>query len=166
MRKITCFEPFPTEGWPDSKDLEPYFLVPPGKEWTYPGGTDSWVLTAEGLYGTEHLKPKTGRVDVSLYMVGHPRHGVTFTYHKWDGHEQRKTSYSSKGDLSRRLEFVRSLRRDLMSIGLFVPFPEAWKVLKEFIESDGELPSSIEWIGARDLPEDTFPPQWEHPEVR
>lgn len=157
MRKITYFEPFPREGWPDPKELEPYFVVSPGREWTYPGDADNWVLSAEGLYGTEHLQPKTGRVDVHLYMVGHPEHGVTFAYHKWDGRQQRKSSYASKGDLSRRLEFVRSLHRDLMSIGLFVPFPDAWRALKEFIETDGELSRSIEWIASKDLPPNTFP---------
>jgi hypothetical protein len=165
MRKIAYFDPFPTNGWPDTKDLEPYFIAPPGKQWTYPHGMDNWVLSAEGLYGTEHLQPKTGRVDVHLYMVGNPQHGVTFAYQKWDGREQRKTSYSSKGDLGHRLKFVRSLHGDLMSVGLFVPFRDAWRAVKEFIETDGELPTSIEWVRAGDLPEDTFPPAWTHPEV-
>jgi hypothetical protein len=165
MKKIAYFDPFPIHGWPDPKDLKQYFIPPPGGQWTYPHRTDNWVLSAEGLHGTEHLQPKTGRVDVHLHMVASPQHGVTFAYQKWDGREQRKVSYSSKGDLSRRLEFVRSLHGDLMSVGLFVPFRDAWRAVKEFIEKDGELPTSIEWVHARDLPEDTFPPAWTHPEV-
>lgn len=31
MRKRTYFDPLPREGWPDPKDLEPYFLAPPGQ---------------------------------------------------------------------------------------------------------------------------------------
>jgi hypothetical protein len=43
------------------------------------------------------------------------------------------------------------------NIGLFVPFESAWRAVKDFIESDGELPTSIEWIASRDLPPGTFP---------
>jgi hypothetical protein len=44
-----------------------------------------------------------------------------------------------------------------MPIGLFIPFAEAWKAVKEFIETEGELPKSIEWVRNRDLPPNTFP---------
>lgn len=70
---------------------------------------------------------------------------------------QRKQTYNSKGDLRRLGEFVRSLHGTPLSVGLFVPFPVAWKAVKEFIETDGELPTSIEWIASRDLPPETFP---------
>jgi hypothetical protein len=49
------------------------------------------------------------------------------------------------------------LHGDPLSVGLFVPFPVAWKAVKEFIETDGELPTSIEWIASSDLPPETFP---------
>ena len=49
-----------------------------------------------------------------------------------------------------------SLHEDRLSVGLFVPFPVAWKV-KQFMETDGELPDSIEWIATKDLPPETFP---------
>jgi hypothetical protein len=44
-----------------------------------------------------------------------------------------------------------------LAVGLFIPFVEAWKAVKEFIESDAELPKSIQWIASRDLPPETFP---------
>jgi hypothetical protein len=40
---------------------------------------------------------------------------------------------------------------------LFVPFAIAWKAVKQFMETDGELPTSIEWVAASDLPRGTFP---------
>jgi hypothetical protein len=31
------------------------------------------------------------------------------------------------------------------------------KAVKEFLETDGELPKSIEWVANADLPRNTFP---------
>jgi hypothetical protein len=65
--------------------------------------------------------------------------------------------YSSKGDMSRIGEWVRTLHGDQRPIGLYIPFEEAWKAVKKFIETDGELPKSIEWVENATLPEGTFP---------
>lgn len=62
-----------------------------------------------------------------------------------------------QGDLGRLREWVRTLQDDLRSVGLFIPFEEAWKAVKEFIENEGALPKSIAWIADRDLPPGTFP---------
>jgi len=59
--------------------------------------------------------------------------------------------------LTRLREWVRSTHDTPLPAGLFVPFETAWKAVKEFIETDGELPKSIEWIANRDLPPNTFP---------
>jgi hypothetical protein len=37
------------------------------------------------------------------------------------------------------------------------PFKSAWLAVKEFIETDGQLPKSIEWIANKELPVGTFP---------
>ena len=157
MRRSIYFDSFDRSGWPSPRELEPYFLAPPGQEWSYLGGNDSWGLEALGLYGTEHLEPSTGRVDVRLYMTGNPDHGVILAYSKWDGRDKQKFEYNSKGDLSRLRELVHSLHGTPLPVGLFIPFAEAWKAVKEFIETDGELPKSIEWVRNRDLPPNTFP---------
>ena len=44
-----------------------------------------------------------------------------------------------------------------MPIGLYIPFERAFAAVKEFIETDGELPKSIEWIANRELPPNAFP---------
>jgi len=44
-----------------------------------------------------------------------------------------------------------------MPIGLYVPFEAAWKAVKEFIETGGAFPQSIEWIANNDLPLNSFP---------
>jgi immunity protein Imm1 of predicted polymorphic toxin system len=157
MRKQTHFGRLDPDRWPDPSELEPYFLAPKGKEWLYSGGNDQWGLHARGLYETEHLTPQTGRVDVHLFMVGHPEHGVSFAYAKWDGRTKRKYEYSSKGDLRRLREYVYTMQGTPRSIGLFIPFADAWRAVKEFIETDGELPKSIEWIADGDLPPEAFP---------
>jgi hypothetical protein len=68
--------------------------------------------------------------------------------------------------MSRLKEWVRNLHNDPLPVGLFIPFPlpvglfipfkRAWLAVKEFIETDGELPKSIEWIANKDLPAGTF----------
>ena len=88
-------------------------------------------------------------------MWGHPDLGVLLIYSKWGGGV--KQMYSSKGDLSRLREWVRSLHDTPLPVGLFIPFERAWKAVKEFIETDGQLPKNIEWIANRDLPPNTFP---------
>ena len=49
------------------------------------------------------------------------------------------------------------MKGDLRPTGLFIPFPAASKALKEFMETDGQLPKSIEWVSNHDLPANTFP---------
>jgi hypothetical protein len=155
MRKTTYFDPFPRDGWPEPKELEPYFLASKGQEWSYAGGNDNWGLGAEGLHATENLQAYRDRVDVRLRMWGNPEHGVLLIYQKWGG--GHNDAFSSKGDLRRLRDLVRTLHDDSLPAGLFIPFAQAWKAVKEFIETDGELPKSIDWIANKDLPPNTFP---------
>jgi hypothetical protein len=155
MRKTTYFDPFPRDGWPEPKELEPYFLASKGREWSYAGGNDNWGLGAEGLHGTENLQAYRDRVDVRLRMWGNPEHGVLLIYQKWGG--GHNDAFSSKGDLRRLRDLVRTLHDDSLPVGLFIPFAQAWNAVKEFIETDGELPKSIDWIANKDLPANTFP---------
>jgi hypothetical protein len=99
----------------------------------------------------------TDEVKAALYIHMNAEHGVKLAYSRWDGRVQRKDDYDSKGDLTRLREFVRSFHDTPLSIGLFVPFERGWSAVKEFIETDGALPKSIEWIANRDLPPGTFP---------
>jgi hypothetical protein len=158
MRKRVYFDVFEGPWWPSPAQLEPFFLAPKGHEWSFRGGNDSWDLAAEGLYDTDHLSPMEGSVNVRLFMVGNPRHGVLLGYSRWDGRVRHKQDYSSCQDLSRLDERVKDLHGSVFPVGLFIPFATAWKAVKEFLETDGELPRSIEWIDVGDLPEDAFLP--------
>jgi hypothetical protein len=109
----------------------------------------------EGVEGTEHLPEGKGRVDVKLSMWGDPDLGVLLIYRKFGGGD--KEVYSSKGDLSRIRQWVRTTHDDPMPVGLYIPFAKAWLAVKEFMETEGKLPASIEWIKNSDLPEGTFP---------
>jgi hypothetical protein len=155
VRKAINFDKFPWRGWPPSSELEPFFLAPKGKEWSYWGGNDEWGMEIEGLYGTAD-KPEIDQVKVHLTMVGTPDFGVFLYYRRWDGRIRQSQDCFSKGDMSRIREWLRTLQSDLRPIGLFIPYPQAWKAVKEFMERDGELPTSIEWVGSHDLPPDTF----------
>jgi hypothetical protein len=156
MKKNTYFDSFPQTGWPSIRELQPFFLAPRGKEWSFEGGNDSWGLDAQGLDGTEHL-PRAEGVHVHLYMIGNPDHGVHLVYDKWDGRTKSRYRFNSEGDLGRLYEYVESLHETRYPIGLFVSFAAAWNAVKEFVETDGELPKSIKWIADKDLPPDVFP---------
>ena len=155
MKKSGYFASCASEGWPNPKDIEHYFLAPLGQRWFFETGNDSGSFTAEGVDGTEHMQANKGRIDINLRMWGNPDHGVLLIYSKWGG--GHKQTFSSKGDLSRLRDLVRSTHDDPLPIGLFIPFAQAWRAVKEFIETDGALPKSIEWIANRDLPPNTFP---------
>jgi len=153
--KSTYFASRRNQGWPNPKDLERYFLAPPGQRWFFETGNDGASLRAHGAEGTEHLPANKGRIDIDLEMWGHPELGVLLIYSKWGG--GHKDTYSSISDSARLREWVRSTHDTPLPVGLFVPFAEAWKAVKEFIETDGKLPTSIAWVVNRDLPPNTFP---------
>lgn len=161
MRKEGYFDTHWGSGWPDPKQLERYFLATPGQRWTFETGNDSWGLGLEGVDGTEHLEEGKGRIDIRLSMWGHPVHGVLLIYEKLGG--GHKQVCSSKGDLSRLREWVRGMHGTPLPVGLFISYEKAWQAVKEFMETDGALPTSIEWIANRDLPPKTFPDPWEVP---
>jgi hypothetical protein len=155
VRKRAYFDSYWGTGWPDLKWLERYFLAPAGERWTFETGNDGGSLTAEGIDGTGHLAPGDGRIDLHLTMLGNPDHGVLLQYLKLGGGE----NYYSRGNLDRLYDRVETLHGDLMPIGLHISFENAWTAVKEFIERDGGLPRSIEWIASKDLPKDVFPAQ-------
>ncbi|MEC9368073.1 MAG: Imm1 family immunity protein, partial [Pseudomonadota bacterium] len=82
--------------------------------------------------------------------------GVMLMYRKSGGPYDE--FYSSKGDLRKLRRWVTTLQSDKLPVGLFIPFREAWKAVKEFIETDGALPNSISWVENSTLPAGTFPP--------
>jgi hypothetical protein len=155
MEKSSYFASRPSFEWPSLEELEPYFLGPPGHRWFFETGNDSGGFSLIGADGTGHLAANGGRIDIDLDMWGNPDLGVLLIYSKWGG--GHKETFSSKGDLSRLREWVRSSHDTPLPVGLFVPFETAWKAVKEFIATNGELPKSIEWVANRDLPPNTFP---------
>jgi hypothetical protein len=67
-----------------------------------------------------------------------------------------KDTYYSREDLTRLNEWVCTVDGDLMPIGSFIPFEQAWFAVKEFMERDGALPNSIAWISGVDLTDQAF----------
>ena len=154
MKKESYFHNVHRKSWPSLKELEPYFASA-GSGWFHDTGNDSAGFDAKGIDGTAHLPEGGGRIDVDLSMWGIPECGVLLTYKKVGGGFGE--TYCSKGDLTRLRTWVRTRHDDPMPVGLFIPFPKAWLAVKEFIETDGQLPRSIEWVRSADLPPDTFP---------
>ena len=156
MKKNIYFDSFYGPGWPSLSALEPYFLAPLGKEWFYTGGNDSAGISLEGLDGTDHLPFGRGRKDIKLAMWGNPELGVLLHYALYGGGEPRR-DWFSLGDMTRIRQWVRSLHDTPLPVGLFIPFDKAWLAVKEFMETDGKLPTSIKWVKGSDLPDNTFP---------
>ena len=157
MRKRIYFDRWRQYGWPAVSEIKPYFIAQKGREWFYAGGNDSAGIYIEGIDGTEHLDHFTGRKDVSLQMWGNPEHGVFVMYQRGVGPFDITNAYCSKGDMSRLGELVYSLHDTPLPVGLYIPFAKAWLAVKEFMETEGQLPKSIEWVRNRDLPPNTFP---------
>jgi hypothetical protein len=149
------FDTYWGSGWPDTAWLEPYFLAPANKRWSFEDGNDGGSLTLEGANGTEHLGTGAGRIDTHLMMTGNPRHGVMLHYFQM-GIGTGPNCYS-RGDLNRLYDREQTIHGDILPLGLCIPFETAWQAVKEFIERDGALPQSIEWIASRDLPKNVFP---------
>ena len=161
MTKFSTFGEFRGPFWPDPSQLEPYFFGRPSEEWFQDPQNDGAILMEQGAYGTEHLPLGNGLVNIDLQLWGKPRLGVLLVYSRLGG--KYADMFSSKGDMTRIREWVRSTHGDPLPIGLFIPFAPAFQAVKEFIESDGELPKSIEWIANKDLPPNTFPEPWNVP---
>ena len=70
MKRWTTFDRHYHEGWPDPRELKPYFFALPGQEWFNHGGNDTAGLSATGLYGTEKGVPGKTRTDLYLEMYG------------------------------------------------------------------------------------------------
>jgi Immunity protein Imm1 len=156
VKKRVYFDVFDGRGWPAPSELEHYFLASPGQRWTFgEGENDCWGLSLEGVDGTEHLGTNAGRINIHLTMIGNPDYGVLLHYRKWRG--GHKDTYYSKGDLTRLKAWLWTAHGSLMPMGLFIPFERAWLAVKEFMETDGALPKSIEWIAAADIPDEAFP---------
>lgn len=154
-KRHAYFDIFSGEGWPSLDVLKPYFLGSPERRWFSDTGNDSASLSLLGVEDTAHLELGQGRIDIELLLWGNLELGVLLIYAKRGGDYDEL--YSSKGDMFRINEWVRSTHDDPLPIGLFIPFERAWLAVNEFIETEGELPASIEWIANRDLPPNTFP---------
>jgi hypothetical protein len=155
MRKRSHFASRRSNGWPNPAEIERYFLAPPGQRWFFETRNDSAGFAVEGVNGTEHLEPYKDRIDIHLSMWGHRELGVLVFYQKFGG--GHREAFTSKGDMTRLREWVRSTHDTPLPVGLFIPYEQAWKGVKEFLETDGQLPKSIEWVANRDLPAGTFP---------
>lgn len=158
MKKDAYFHTFYGPGWPSQEFLKPYFKKPPlGTIGWFPNsGNDSGGLSLEGIDGTEHLPFGRGRKDIRLDLWGNPQLGVLLQYVRYGGGEPRR-DWFSKGDLRNIRQWVRSLHGDPLPVGLFIPFDQAWLAVKEFMETEGQLPISIEWVSSDALPDNTFP---------
>ena len=157
MEKFVHFDKLLGYYWPAAEELRHYFLAPSGQEWFFSSGDDTAGFWVRGRDAPDGELRRAADVDIDLYLCGHPDHGVLLQYDRRDGRTGEKLSCNSRGDLSRLREWVRNLHGTLLPVGLFVPFDVAWPAVKEFLETEGELPTSIEWIAGRDLPPDAFP---------
>lgn len=155
MRKWAYFDSAPRLGWPAPKEIERYFFAPSEHQWFHTGGNDSALLERFEHGGAGPVDYGPERISVELEMWGKPGLGILLIYSKQGGGFGE--TLSSKGDLTRLGERMRTLHGDPMPVGLFISFEKAWPAVKEFIETDGRRPQSIDWIANAELPANSFP---------
>lgn len=153
MIRHTYFLDHHGQGWPEPKWLKPFFLTAAGRQQAF-SEQQSWGLKLYGLDGTERLERYKDRIDLDLTIQGDLRQGVLLFYHISGG--GRWVAKYSKGDTTKWRQWIETPQGDQMPIALFIPFETAWTAINEFIERDGILPQSIEWIADQDLPEYAF----------
>ena len=149
--------------WPSPSELEPFFLTQRGREQWFYGGNDSWGLDISGLYGTDNLPTYAqiggaglgSQVESHFEMDANLDYGVLVSFDRYGG--GYNDHYCSINDSTRLHEWVRTLHQDLRPVGLYIPFNDAWAALKEFMETDGEMPKCIKWVNGSDLPPYAFP---------
>lgn len=157
MHKESAFNTHWGDGWPDLAMVEACVIDPVRRAEMLASGMHGGNFSITGLYGTENLAPREGLVSSTLYLYLNASHGAMLLYSRWDGREQKQYGYNSKGDLSLLGQFVRSFHDTPLSLGLFIPFEDGWLAIKEFMLSEGELPTCIEWVATEVLPPETFP---------
>lgn len=157
IKKEAAFDDYWGNGWPDISVVEQGLSDPEKLARLFAKGRDGACFSIEWIYDKTNSAPQSELVGATLYMHMNPDHGIKLQYSKWDGRIGEKKTYHSKGDLVRLKQFVRSFHRTPLSIGLFVPFEMGRKAVKEFLETDGALPRSIDWVSDDELPSEVFP---------
>lgn len=150
MKMVVFFGDLWNTEWPSIDWLEPHFRAA--------RGAVSPIQERRGGGRFEIEEEEHGvdsRIKATLLLYADPKYGLLLDYRRSSG--EKRESFVSKGDLQRRLEWVKTQQGTPLSIGLFVPIERGWSALKQFIESKGALPTAIEWVAAADLPPDTFP---------
>jgi hypothetical protein len=147
MKKRAYFLDHRGNDWPDFSVWRQYFLSQDQRR--FMAGTNEGNLTIEDIDGTDHLESE-GRVSVQLVFSCKPNLGVQFMYSRL-GRNQGQT-YFSKGDLRRLWEFAASDHGASLPVGFFVPFEMGLKVVESFDETNGKLPTCVEWVSEYDIP--------------
>ena len=157
IKKEAAFDDHWGRGWPDINTVDQCLTDPAKLAQLFANGCDGGCFSIEWIYDKTNSAPQSELVGATLYMHMNPDYGIKLQYSKWDGRIGEKKIFHSKGDLTKLKQFVRSFHRTPLSIGLFVPFEVGRKGVKEFLDTDGELPRSIDWISEDDLPSEVFP---------
>ena len=157
VKKEAAFDDHWGNGWPEISVVEQALSDPERLAQLFARGRDGACFSIEWIYDKNNSAPQYDLVGATLYVHMNPDHGIKLQYSKWDGRIGEKKIFHSKGDLARLTQFVRSFHRTPLSIGLFIPFETGRKAVKEFLETDGELPRSIDWVSDDELPSEVFP---------
>ena len=157
VKKEAAFDDYWGNGWPETRVVEQGLSDPEKLARLFAKGRDGGCFSIEWIYEKSNSAPQSELVGATLYMHINPDHGIKLQYSKWDGRVGKKVTYHSKGDLTRLKQFVHSSHRTPLSVGLFVSFERGRKAVKEFLETDGELPRSIEWLSDDGLSSEVFP---------
>lgn len=165
MRRIAYLDRELGDGWPEPEAWRPYFRAMKDIL-SLKGGNTQGVLIIEGVDGTGHLE-RGDRVDVTLVFHCKTGFGVQFYYKRYGAGSGQM--YYSKGDMGRLWQFAKNEYGSPLPMAFFVSTEMASEVIRSFDESNGKLPTSIEWIADVALPPGFWPEpgtDWEFDEHR
>jgi hypothetical protein len=151
-RKLISFGPLWNSTWPTVASLRSDFSSGPGTKWYNHGGNDTAGISVEGVDGTAGKQFGSGRIDLSLELLGHEVYGVFLFYRKTG-----ESGYASKGDMRFLKTFLRTKHDDLRPLSFFIPFDKAWLAVEDFMTGDGARSSRIEWVPMSELAGTIFP---------
>jgi Immunity protein Imm1 len=153
-RTFINFGKFHGNQLPPLNELEQYFTLKRGYLWLDLPGVDTAGIEYLDVTGSGEESIEASRVDLALTLWGHPAYGVYLQYDRRAKNDRMTRCSVGSGESG---QWIRSRQGDLIPLGLCISFDNAWRAVKEFVETGGALPESVDWLAANKLAPNAFP---------
>ena len=154
MKKVARIGDYFENNWPDPADIKHMFFDYSENKWAS-GGASGASFTLYGADGTQGKEPYSERIDIKLSLIDFAQFGTFVQYSKHGGGMRENYFCLWNKDLIGQTFLSR--HDEEYSRALVIPFDRSFELVKEFLEQDGKLPTSISWTSEYDLPDEAFP---------